>query len=128
MPAVNELPPPRFDDGGSSFSSSQDSNTSTVSTSAPALTSAMGFHKRGREDVDEEESDLDFQPASPRLLSIGPTSMPSLDRIRPLASPRTRRKDVQSPAVQGSKMLELKILARQNSSDLMIGPKGFEIC
>ena len=94
VPAEEDLPPLQFDDEWSLPSSSQTSNTSSVMTNnaMPAPAFLEDSKKRRREDADDEDLGLEFQPVSPRSRPISHTRMPNLDQIRPIALPRSRRK------------------------------------
>jgi len=58
------------------------------------------MNKRRREDPEDgyfpdpaiPDDQLDFQPVSPRSYPISHTRMPNLDSLRPIAMPKTRRK------------------------------------
>ena len=101
VPAEEDLPPLHFNREDRSLPTSQESYASTeytvmtsmkLSDPIPMRTSTTNGKKRQREDADEEDLDLDSQPVSPRSRPISHTCMPNLDRVRPIALPRSRRK------------------------------------
>ncbi|KAI9701273.1 MAG: hypothetical protein M1836_001943 [Candelina mexicana] len=83
--------------------SSQESNTSTISTdsmpAAPPSFPIPNANKRRFEEDEEDgpnslvwEDEEHLHSLSPRSYPVSHTSMPNLDMIRPIALPKTRRK------------------------------------
>ncbi|KAI9802065.1 MAG: hypothetical protein M1833_001986 [Piccolia ochrophora] len=87
-------------------SSSQETSTTVVEDYSDLATHPPGNqHKRPRaeDEADEERHNIgdataysifmdDLEPVSPRSYPVSHTSMPDLNRIRPMAHPKTRRK------------------------------------
>ena len=110
VPSEDELPPLQFELYDRNLPSSQESYTSVICTDSINLftSSSVCRNKRRREDADEEESDLNLQPISPRSRPISHTRMPNLDQLRPIALPMTRQKSLHAPEMIESEMLDVE--------------------
>ena len=112
VPEETDLPPLQSDPDDWGFSSSQESNISTISNTsliAPAHVpiATISSNKRRREDADEEDLDLESQPVSPRSRPISHTRMPNLNDIRTIALPKPRRKVSQAEEIEESEMMDV---------------------
>lgn len=97
-PFEEDLPPLKFDSDDWGFLSSQESSASSDSLQPTVTVPVVSSHKRRRED-DDDDDDIESQPDSPRSYPpFSHTRMPNLDRLRPIALPKTRKKPVPDPS------------------------------
>lgn len=96
-PSEKNLPPLEFDSDDWGFPSSQESIASSDSLQPLITVPVASSHKRCRED-DDDDLDIESQPDSPRSYPpFSHTRMPNLDRLRPIALPKTRKKPIVEP-------------------------------
>lgn len=108
-PFEENLPPLEFDSDDWGFPSSQESIASSDSLQPTVTVPAVSSHKRRRED-DDDDLDIGSQPDSPRSYPpFSHTRMPNLDRLRPIALPKTRKKPILEPfELTESEMIDAK--------------------
>ena len=97
-PCEEDLPPLKFDSDDWGFLSSQESSASSDSLQPTVTVPVVSNHKRRRED-DDDDLEFESQPDSPRSYPpFSHTRMPNLDRLRPIALPKTRKKPIPEPS------------------------------
>lgn len=107
-PAEEDLPPLLFDCDDCGFMPSQESTASSDSLRPTVTLPVVTSHKHLREDEDDE-LDAKSQSISPRSYPpFSHTRMPNLDRLRPIALPRTRKK--QKPVYEWSELKESEMI------------------
>ena len=107
-PFEENLPSLQFDSDDWGFLSSQESSASSDSLRPTVTVPLVSSHKRRREDEDDE-LDNGSQPGSPQFYPpFSHTRMPNLDRLRPIALPKTRKKPVLEPfELKESEMIDV---------------------
>lgn len=106
-PSKEDVPALQFDSDECGFQSSQESSASSDSQQHMVTVPVVSSHKRRREDEDDE-FDVESQSVSPRSYPpFSHTRMPNLDRLRPIALPKTRKKPVLEPfELEESEMID----------------------
>ncbi len=105
-PSEDDLPPLQFDIDDWEFQSSQESEASSDPTQPMATVPVASSHKRRCED---DELVVESEPASPRSYPpFSHTRMPNLDKLRPIAVPKTRKKPLVRPfELKESEMIDV---------------------
>lgn len=106
-PAKEDLPLLQFDSDDWEFLSSQESKASCDSI-PPIVTVPVASRQKRRCEDEDDEWDVESSPASPRSYPpFSHTRMPNLDQLRPIATPKTRKKPVlEVPELKESEMVD----------------------